>query len=75
MFYRFLGRALGRPCWLRQPAWLLAPALGAMARELLLAGQRVLPRRLSASGFEFLHPDPEEALNDLLGGRPGDGRT
>jgi hypothetical protein len=41
--------------------------LGEMGRELLLAGQRVLPGRLQASAFRFSHPDLAPALASLLG--------
>jgi uncharacterized protein (TIGR01777 family) len=36
--------------------------VGEMAGELLLHGQRVLPERLSAAGFDFLYPDIGSAL-------------
>jgi NAD dependent epimerase/dehydratase family enzyme len=34
---------------------------------MLLAGQRVLPRKLLAAGFEFRHATLEEALRFELG--------
>ena len=37
-----------------------------MARELLLASQRVLPERARALGYEFLFPDPEAAFRAAL---------
>jgi uncharacterized protein (TIGR01777 family) len=36
--------------------------VGEMAQELLLNGQRVVPDRLQAAGFEFTYPDIEAAL-------------
>jgi uncharacterized protein len=38
-----------------------------MADALLLAGARVMPARLQASGYRFRFPDLESALRHLLG--------
>ena len=64
-FQRALTRKLGRPLWLRVPAWVLNTALGEMA-ELLVRSQRVAPRRLTGQGFEFRYPGIDAALNDAL---------
>ena len=64
-FSSALGRALGRPTLLRVPPFALRLAVGEMA-EVLLAGQRVVPRRLEASGFEFRFPKLDAALADLV---------
>jgi NAD dependent epimerase/dehydratase family enzyme len=40
---------------------------GELGQELLLAGQRVLPARLTERGYDFLHPDLESALRFELG--------
>ena len=65
-FCRVVGRALGRPCWLPVPAVVLRILFGEKARETLISGQLVFPRRLAASGFEFLHPDAATAVAALL---------
>jgi hypothetical protein len=65
-FCRVVGRALGRPCRLPLPAVALRILFGEKARETLISGQRVFPRRLAASGFEFLHPDAATAVAALL---------
>jgi uncharacterized protein (TIGR01777 family) len=65
-FCHVLGKALRRPCWLPIPAFVLRRLFGDKARETLLAGQRVSPKRLLEAGFEFRHPDVESALKDLL---------
>jgi len=65
-FCRGVGRALGRPCWLPVPAVVLRILFGEKARETLISGQLVFPRRLAASGFEFLHPDAATAVAALL---------
>ena len=65
-FARTLGRVLGRPAFLPAPASALRLVLGELADELLLAGQRVLPRRLLDAGFTFREPRLEGALEALL---------
>lgn len=65
-FSRALGRALRRPALLPAPAPALRLVLGELA-ELLLGGQRVLPKRLLQAGFQFRYPELEMALADTLG--------
>lgn len=65
-FTRALGRALHRPTLLPAPAFALRLALGAMADELLLASQRVVPEALLRGGFRFAHPRLEDALSTAL---------
>ncbi len=65
-FCRALGRVLRRPCLLPAPAAALRLALGEMARELVLTGQRVLPKRLQQSGFRFHYTNIGEALRDSV---------
>jgi uncharacterized protein (TIGR01777 family) len=62
-----LGKALGRPAVLPTPALALQLLLGReMVREMLLSGQRVLPAKLQASGYQHRHPELDGALADLL---------
>ena len=68
-FCHILGRVLNRPAWLNVPAFAAQLALGEMADEMLLSGQRVLPVRLPAAGFKFKYPDLEEALSDIISER------
>jgi uncharacterized protein (TIGR01777 family) len=63
-FARALGRALHRPAVLPVPGFALRLALGEVA-DVLLTGQRVLPRRTQETGFAFRFPDVQEALNDV----------
>ena len=65
-FATTLGRVLARPALVPVPAFALELLYGEMARSTLLAGQRVLPRSLSASGFEFAEPTLEGALRAEL---------
>src|SRR3990172_8850265 len=59
------SRALRRPYWFPTPAPLLRLVLGKKA-TLVLDGQRVVPRHLLETGFEFRHPTLEAALASLL---------
>jgi hypothetical protein len=68
-FARALGRALHRPAVLPLPAWPLR-LLGGFGRELLLGGQRVVPKKALASGFSFHHPTLAGALDAMLGASP-----
>jgi uncharacterized protein (TIGR01777 family) len=67
-FTKVLGAVLHRPTVLPIPAFAPKLLLGAeLADTLLFTGQRVVPQRLSDSGFEFSHPHLEGALRQLLG--------
>jgi hypothetical protein len=65
-FSRALGKALGRPAFLRVPGFALRLLFGEMAKEVILSGQKALPARLQEAGFEFLYPDLDSALANLL---------
>ncbi|MGK5642125.1 TIGR01777 family oxidoreductase [Streptomyces sp. URMC 126] len=62
---RTMGRVLHRPALLPAPAPALRLVLGELASD-VLAGQRVVPRRLLDSGFRFAHPDVESAVRAAL---------
>jgi uncharacterized protein (TIGR01777 family) len=67
-FTKTLARVLGRPAVLTVPSFALRAMFGkGMADEMLLAGQRVLPARLEATGYAFRHPTLEPALRAVLG--------
>jgi NAD dependent epimerase/dehydratase family enzyme len=72
-FCRELGQALHRPSWLPVPGFALRAALGEMAAELVLGGQRVIPRKLGASGFRFNYPGVARALAACIAERGGAG--
>ncbi len=64
---RALGAALHRPAVLPVPAFALKLALGSeMATDMVLASQRAVPRRLTAAGFTFRHPDLDEAVRSVV---------
>lgn len=61
-----LRQILHRPAWLNVPGFAVRLALGKMADEILLSGQKVLPKRLLAAGFKFKYPDIEKALRTII---------
>ena len=65
-FWGELGRIRRRPVLFRIPKFAVRAACGKIADELILAGQRVLPRRLLESGFSFEHENIKKALSDII---------
>jgi uncharacterized protein len=66
-FTAVLGKALSRPVIFPAPAFALHLAMGEMADEVLLGSQRVQPKRLLASGYQFRFPELEAAFANILG--------
>lgn len=66
-FARTLGRVLRRPSFVPTPAFAMRLALGELADALILGGQRVVPTRALALGYEFKHTTLESALRDIYG--------
>jgi len=64
-FARTLADALGRPAWVRIPAFALKLAFGEMA-GLLLTGQDVVPARALQEGYRFQYPTLDKALGAIL---------
>ncbi len=64
-FTKALARELHRPALLPVPASVLKMMMGEMS-TLLLTGQKVLPQRLLASGYQFRYPSLESALQEAL---------
>lgn len=63
---RVLAEVLGRPAFLPAvPGFILKLIMGEFG-DVLLKGQRVLPRKLLQLGFEFSYPDLKKALQNLL---------
>lgn len=64
-FSKALGRALHRPSFFRTPRIMLRLTLGEVA-NVIASGQRVLPARALALGYQFQFPSLEGALADVL---------
>jgi uncharacterized protein len=65
-FYHLLGKVMRRPSFLSVPGFPLRLVLGEMAQELILSSQRVTPRHLHETGYEFHYPQVETALREIL---------
>ncbi|MBI5949050.1 MAG: TIGR01777 family protein [Chloroflexi bacterium] len=63
-----LAKVLRRPAVFPVPGFALKLLIGESAEELLLQGQRVLPARLEAAGYQFQQPDLASALTATLKG-------
>jgi uncharacterized protein (TIGR01777 family) len=66
-FSKALGRALNRPALFPVPKFAVAAIRGRELADTVAGGARVIPRRALDLGFEFRHPEIEEALRSALG--------
>lgn len=57
-----LAAAVGRPTSIPVPAFALKALPGGMGEEMLLFGQRAVPAKLLAAGYQFRHPTITDAL-------------
>jgi uncharacterized protein (TIGR01777 family) len=64
-FSHALGRALHRPAVAPVPGLAIKAMYGEMA-QIVLKGVRMVPGRAAELGYEFAHPDLDEALRDTL---------
>jgi len=64
-FCKILGKVMHRPAWLNVPAFAARLAFGEMADEMLLSGQKVLPKRLLNTNFNFKYTNVKQALIDI----------
>jgi uncharacterized protein (TIGR01777 family) len=64
-FGKALGRALHRPAFMPLPGFMLRLRLGGVA-DVVLTGQRVLPRRALALEYAFRFPEIDAALTDAV---------
>jgi uncharacterized protein len=66
-FVETLARVLHRPALMTVPELAVKLLYGEMGQETVLAGQRVLPRRLLEAGFAFQYPLVEDAIRHEIG--------
>ena len=64
-FAKALGKALHRPALAPVPGFVIKGMYGAMS-QIVLTGVRMVPGRAGELGYEFQHPDLDEALRDTL---------
>src|SRR5919108_517420 len=65
-FSKALGRALRRPAVMPVPKLAVAALRGGELADAAAGGARVLPRRALDLGYEFRHPELDEALRSAL---------
>ncbi|MGA2421637.1 MAG: TIGR01777 family oxidoreductase, partial [Candidatus Acidiferrum sp.] len=65
-FTKVLAHTMHRPALFTVPPFALRTLLGEMADEMLLSSQRVVPRVLLDSGFQFRYPDLPSTLKAIL---------
>lgn len=61
-----LAKTLHRPVFFPVPGFMIKALYGEMGQELLLKGQRVVPKKMLTNGFEFQYPNLSDALHDIL---------
>lgn len=66
-FIRTMAHVLGKSCWFPNiPALIFKLLLGKMS-DLILKGSRVSAAKIKQAGYNFLFPDLESALKNLIG--------
>jgi len=63
-FSKILGKVISRPSFFPTPSFLIRLALGEMS-TMVLDGQNVSVKKLLNSGFEFTHPNLQDALVEI----------
>ena len=65
-FTSAMGKVLKRPTILPFPGFAVSLLFGEMGEEVLLGGTRASPTQLLKTGFQFLHPNVEEAIESAV---------
>jgi len=65
LFAKELGRVLKKPSWLHAPAFIIKIIMGQMGKEMILSGQKVIPKRLMESGFKYQFTEIRMALTNI----------
>ncbi len=66
VFTKTLGTALKRPTIFPMPEIVVKLLMGQMGEELLLAGKRILPRKVLDAGYNFQYKTLEDALINVV---------
>ena len=64
-FCKALGKAMHRPSLMTVPDFVLRMLFGEMA-DMILTGQRAIPKKLQEAGFKFKYPTIESALRTIF---------
>lgn len=62
---RSIGKVMGRPSFMPAPGFMIKLVMGEFG-DVILKGQRVIPKVLLENGFPFTFPTIDRALKDLL---------
>lgn len=65
-FSKSLAKTMKKPNFAIAPGFILKLVFGSMARELLLSGVKVLPKRLISDGFKFRFNTIDESFDDIV---------
>lgn len=65
-FTKALGKAMMRPAFIPLPAFVLKAVFGQMADEIMLNGQKVLPRQSIENGYIFKYARIDLALGNIF---------
>ncbi len=65
-FVHVIAKVLQKPAVIHIPSFVLKASLGQMAEELILSGQKVIPKRLNELGFNFKYANVQMALEQCL---------
>lgn len=65
VFAKELARVMHRLSWIHAPAFAIKTLMGQMGEEMLLASQKVVPKRLEDEGFTFHFDDVRMALTNI----------
>ena len=60
-----LGQQLGRPSFMKTPAFVLKLVAGEMGGA-MLSSQRAVPAKLEQAGFSFTYPELDKALKEIV---------
>ncbi|XP_006913583.1 epimerase family protein SDR39U1 isoform X2 [Pteropus alecto] len=65
-FAKALGAALGRPAFIPLPSTIVQAVFGQERAIMLLEGQKVVPRRTLAAGYQYSFPELGAALKEVI---------
>ncbi|XP_045697059.1 epimerase family protein SDR39U1 isoform X3 [Phyllostomus hastatus] len=65
-FAQALGTALGRPAFIPLPSTIVQAVFGRERAIMLLEGQKVIPRRTLATGYQYSFPELGPALKEVI---------
>lgn len=65
-FAQALGTALGRPAFIPLPSIVVQAIFGRERAIMLLEGQKVVPRRTLAAGYQYSFPELGAALKEVV---------